>query len=93
MYTAYKKKGVSLTIKKTIDPNFVNKSVVFFFVTLFIIRSVSVLNIHSQDEIFSPLRISKNIAWNVTLTFTEIDDKNDYVVFGEADNASDGLDS
>jgi len=73
--------------------HFIHKAIVFAIVTLFIVSSISLAYIHSSDNIFSLPDTSRNSVWNVTLMFTETGGKNDYVIFGEAPDASNGVDT
>jgi len=84
-------KNIPTKNKKTLDTPLIHKAIVPIIVMLFIASSVSALNIHPQDTC-SPSDTSKGIVWSVTMNFEETSGKNDYVIFGEATDASDGND-
>ena len=87
------KKDMFITNKKIFNSSSVNKSGVLIIVTLFIMNSVSALNLDSQGTMPFTSNTSRNTTWNVSLDFDETSGKNDYIVFGEAPDASDGVDS
>ena len=85
-------KNIPTKNKKTLDTPLIHKAIVPIIVMLFIASSVSALNIHPQDTC-SPSDTSKGIIWSVTMNFEETSGKNDYIIFGEATDASNGVDT
>jgi len=81
-----------MKLEKTLDINFLNKTIALIFILFLIVSSVSSLNINSEENLFFTTDVSKDIAWTVTLNLTETGGKKDYEIFGEAYNASDVLD-
>jgi len=69
--------------KKTLDIDFTYKAAVLVLVMLFTLSSVGAVHIRFTSE------SSRNIAWAVTINFEETSGNNDYVIFGEAPDASD----
>ena len=69
--------------------NHVNKMVAIGITLLFILSIGNAIGI----SLLNTRSVYRDTEWEVTLTFTETSGKNDYVIFGEALDASDGLDS
>ena len=68
--------------------NSFHKSIVFAVAALFVLSIGSAIGITFQNTENS----QRDIEWDVTLNFTETSGKNDYIIFGEALDASDGVD-
>jgi len=71
--------------------NFLHKAIVFGIAVLFVLNVGSALSISVPNRMIFTAN-SRNVEWDVTLTFIETGGKNDYVIFGEAPDASDGVD-
>jgi len=69
--------------------NFFHKLIVFAVAVLFVLGIGSAIGITFQHTETLP----RDIEWSVTLNFTETGGKNDYIIFGEAPDASDGVDT
>jgi len=68
--------------KKNNNPSILKKTVVFGILTLFTISAIMA----SEN-----IKAAENVEWDVKLTFSEPGSAEDYVVFGEATDAYDGL--
>jgi len=71
--------------------NFLHKVIAFGIAVLFVLNVGSALSISVPNRMIFTAN-SRNIEWDVTLTFIETGGKNDYIIFGEAPDASDGVD-
>ena len=68
--------------------NYVNKIVAIGITLLFILSIGSAIG----ASLLNTQSIYRDTEWEVTLNFTETSGKNDYILFGEAPDASDGVD-
>ena len=84
-----KNKNILKNPIRLFNDNSLNKAIVFGVAILFILNISSAVT----NTAISTASSNRNIEWDVTLLFTETGGKNDYIVFGEAPDASDGVDS
>lgn len=75
--------------KRLFRNNYVNKIVAIGITLLFILSIGNAIG----TSLLNTQSIHRDTEWEVTLNFTETSGKNDYVIFGEATDASDDLDS
>jgi hypothetical protein len=67
---------------------------IFLSILLFslVISSITILPQHSHADKINLRYTPDDIVWNITLSFSETDGRNDYIIFGESPNATDGVD-
>jgi len=84
-----KNKNILKNPIRLFNDNSLNKAIVFGVAILFILNISSAVT----NTAISTASSNRNIEWDVTLLLTETGGKNDYIIFGEAPDASDGVDS